>query len=223
MIHLRNPSILTSTTTTTSNPNPPQSPPSLPFLTGTWSITHSTLPMWRKNRNVRITYTPVLAVSYSPRPIDDLVTYQSLKSTAIKSVHGVDKPIYQGASANKGEGKDKVEGVVKGGDDEVQSGNWAYHWRGKGWLMIASSKWEVLGYGEEEGTGTDGGQGNTWMVTYFAKTMFTPAGIDFYSKKGKLRPETIEGIKTALAAQGGEVAKLASEVFEIVMDDERKD
>ena len=38
----------------------------------------------------------------------------------------------------------------------------------KGWLMIASSKWQVLGYGEG------------WAITYFAKTLFTPAGIDIY-------------------------------------------
>ncbi|KAK2629942.1 hypothetical protein QTJ16_000762 [Diplocarpon rosae] len=32
-------------------------PPALPWLARTWSVTHSTLPMWRQARNVRITYT----------------------------------------------------------------------------------------------------------------------------------------------------------------------
>jgi hypothetical protein len=31
-------------------------PPPLEWLEGTWSVTHSTLPMWRKAKNVRITY-----------------------------------------------------------------------------------------------------------------------------------------------------------------------
>lgn len=80
--------------------------------------------------------------------------------------------------------------------------------------MIASSKWEILGYGEEEGTG------NSWVVTYFAKTLFTPAGVDFYSRKGKLTEQTIEGIKAGLAGLGGDVAKLAADLFEIKIEGE---
>ena len=91
-----------------------------------------------------------------------------------------------------------------------------YTWRGKGWLMIASSRWEILGYGEEEGTG------NSWVVTYFAKTLFTPAGVDFYSRKGKLREETVEGIKEAIKGLGGDVAELGSKVFEVAYDGARE-
>lgn len=82
--------------------------------------------------------------------------------------------------------------------------------------MIATSKWEILGWGEEEGTG------NSWVVTYFAKTLFTPAGVDFYSRKGGLTSQTVEGIKEGLAAMGGDVAKLAGELFEIGMNGEDK-
>jgi hypothetical protein len=98
-----------------------------------------------------------------------------------------------------------------------QAASMAYHWRGKGWLMIASSKWEILGWGEEEGTG------NSWVVTYFAKTLFTPAGVDFYSRKGGLTPQTVEGIKAGLGGLGGEVANLAGELFEVAMDADRKE
>lgn len=93
----------------------------------------------------------------------------------------------------------------------------AYNWRGKGWLVIASSKWEILGYGQEEGTG------NSWVVTYFAKTLFTPAGVDFYSREGALTAQTVESIKAGLAGLGGDVAKLAGELFEVKMDGDRKD
>jgi hypothetical protein len=41
--------------------------------------------------------------------------------------------------------------------------------------MIASSHWEILGYGE---VGAE-----EWVVTYFQKTMFTPQGIDVYSRR----------------------------------------
>lgn len=40
-----------------SSDAPPSSPaPALDWLTTTWSVTHSTLSMWRSARNVRITY-----------------------------------------------------------------------------------------------------------------------------------------------------------------------
>lgn len=127
----------------------PQNPdfqiPSIDFLNGTWHVTHSTLPMWKSNRNVRITYTPL---SDDSGRIDDLVEYQSLTGDKVKTVRGLDTPNPTFPAS--------------------------YDWRGKGWLKIASSHWEVLGYGLQEGG---------WAVTYFAKTLFTPAGIDIYSKE----------------------------------------
>ncbi|KAF2134774.1 hypothetical protein P153DRAFT_279449 [Dothidotthia symphoricarpi CBS 119687] len=199
MATLRAPSSLPATT-----PSPSIPAPTLSWLRGSWNVTHSTLPMWKKSRNVRIEYTPV--PNTSPLQLDDLVTYQSLTSTALKSVHGVDKPfdVPNTAAAPAEEGAE-------------MSSSMAYNWRGKGWLMIASSKWEILGYGDEEGGG------NSWVVTYFAKTLFTPAGVDFYSRKGTLRPETVESIKAGLAGLGGDVAKLAAEVFEVAVDGDRQD
>ncbi|KAI4642503.1 uncharacterized protein J4E78_010185 [Alternaria triticimaculans] len=199
MVTLRAPSSLPAT-----EPSPSLAPPTLSWLSGSWNVTHSTLPMWKKSRNVRITYTAI--PDTQPAQIDDVVTYQSLGSEKIKTVHGVDKPfdVPNTASAQDAEGSDGVASL-------------GYNWRGKGWLVIATSKWEILGYGDEEGTG------NGWVVTYFAKTLFTPAGVDFYSRNGNLTPQTVEGIKAGLAGLGGEVAKLAGEVFEVKMDGDRKD
>lgn len=160
--------------------------------------------MWRKNRNVRITYTPVPQTT--PAQIDDIVTYQPLKSKSLKTVHGLDKPFSV---------PDTAEAVEAEGTEAAAS--LAYTWRGKGLLMIASSKWEILAHGSEEGTS------NAYIVTYFAKTLFTPAGVDIYSRQGKLKPESVEGIKAGLAGLGGEVAKLAKELFEITMDGDRDD
>jgi hypothetical protein len=186
--------------------------------------------MWKKARNVRITYTPLPASNSSTSSgggsattevvkVDDVVSYQSLHGgTKVKTVHGIDTGV-DVEVAGQEEGKTKVE---KG---------WAWSWRGKGLLMIASSRWEVLGYGYE-GEGDDGEgenmgdvqggaeKGNAWVVTYFAKTLFTPAGIDFYSRSDKgLKAETIAGIKEALSASRDEgVRKLADTLFDINMD-----
>lgn len=118
--------------------------------------------MWKSNRNVVITYTPAEADTGG---IHDLVSYQPLNSDKRKEIHGFDTP-----------------------DAEIPA---CYKWRGKGWLKVASSQWEILGYGNEEGG---------WAVTYFQKTMFTPAGIDVYARKhgglsGDLLAKIVSGMK----------------------------
>lgn len=79
--------------------------------------------------------------------------------------------------------------------------------------MIASSHWEVLGYGDLE-------EGQQWAVTYFAKTLFTPAGIDVYSRmKEGLSEAVMVGIKEALAAvEHAGVTSLVGELFEVKRD-----
>lgn len=178
---------------------PPDFPlPSIAWLTETWHVTHSTLPLWKGKRNVRIQYTPLEPSSPSiPKDqtdrIDDLVSYQTLKSDKVSTVEGLDKA----ASSGRGE----------------------WDWRGKGWLKIAGSHWEVLGWGEEQDTG------NKWAVTMFAKTLFTPAGIDIYSKDSRgVKDDTLQGIKSALSdMQDENIQKMASTLFEIKRDDSRTD
>ncbi|KAL8775240.1 MAG: hypothetical protein Q9209_000246 [Squamulea sp. 1 TL-2023] len=187
-------------TTSTPLPQPPSfTPPTPTWLSGTWHVTHSTLPMWKSKRNVSITYTPLPSTSSSSLPqINDLVHYQTLSSQKVKSVEGIDT-----ASPNS-----------KGGE---------WDWRGKKWLKIASSHWEVLGWGDlpatEEGKGGEG-EGNQWVVTYFAKTLFTPAGIDVYSRRKEGVGEGVLGkIREELGGSGDEaVRKLAGEIFEVVRD-----
>ncbi|KAF4593627.1 hypothetical protein EYR40_008415 [Pleurotus pulmonarius] len=170
-------------------------PPEVAFLEGTWHVIYSTLPMWRSKRNVRITYTSISGTGTGdggPQRIDDLVTYQSIGSEKVQSVRGVDTA------------------VTGGGVD-----GWAWHWRGKGWLMIASSRWEVLGYGpgDEE-------EGEKWAVTYFAKTLFTPAGLDIYSRSpGGLSEELLGQIKEALRGiEDAGFQKLIDGLFEVARD-----
>ena len=192
--------------------------------------------MWRSKRNVRITYTRLPA-----NKLDDLVTFQNFQSAKVQRVHGVDTPLPTPGSKKPGTGPGKAE-------------EGRYTWRGKGPLMVATSNWEVLGWGGGGGTGTERGEGTTgtfrspatdaddqWVVTYFAKTLFTPAGIDIYSRKPEgLSAPTVQGIKDAmvkveetLRAQGvkrikendenTDFGKLVNDIFEVRRDGSRID
>ncbi|KAG5997312.1 hypothetical protein E4U43_002672 [Claviceps pusilla] len=128
--------------------------PSLGWLCRTWTVTHSTLSMWRSARNVRITYKPLPSSSKGDGKlrIDDLVEYE---------------PTDKSGSVWK---------CVEGVDTQAVEGGW--NWRGKGWLFFVSSHWEVLGWGENT---TVEGKTERWAVTWFAPTVFTKEGVDVYS------------------------------------------
>jgi hypothetical protein len=178
---------------TTSNlPQPAFTPPTTSWLSGTWHVTHSTLLMWKSKRNVAITYKPLSPTTSSPASdappkLDDIVSYQTLSSPKVKTVTGIDTP--SGTDAG------------------------AWDWRGKGILMIASSHWEVLGYGDLEA-------GHQWAVTFFAKTLFTPAGIDIYSRRKEGLGERVLGeiIEALAKVEHESVKKLAGEIFEVRRD-----
>lgn len=162
--------------------------------------------MWKSKRNVRITYTPLPPSSTSKNNteetdrLDDLVEYQTLDSPKLHTVRGVDKA------------------SLDSSDNGGKNSNDAWDWRGKGWLMIASSHWEVLGWADGGGETVTG---DTWAVTFFAKTLFTPAGVDVYSRDPQgLGQGIVAAIKDALAkSESEEVRVLAGQLFEIKMDD----
>ncbi|KAK0741641.1 hypothetical protein B0T21DRAFT_359821 [Apiosordaria backusii] len=158
-----------------SSPSPEAPSPSLDFLSRTWSVTHSTLPMWRKARNVRITYSPLPPSSPSgPQKISDLVEYEPLSGSSLKSVRGIDTS----STANS---------------------LTSWDWRGSGLLFFVTSHWEILGFGEVPETG------EKWVVTWFQKTLFTAEGVDVYSDRREgpsegLKKEIVEGLN---AMEGG--------------------
>ncbi|TVY37162.1 hypothetical protein LOCC1_G008613, partial [Lachnellula occidentalis] len=122
--------------------------PPLEWLKGTWSVTHSTLPMWKKAKNVRITYTLIPpSTPGGPTLLDDVVSNKPIKKGLLPSmeeIRGIDYPC------------DKNGDEVKDAADAAQ-----WHWKGKGWLKIAGgSRWEVLGWGEK-------GE-ERWVITWFA-------------------------------------------------------
>ncbi|KAJ5898942.1 hypothetical protein N7495_003686 [Penicillium taxi] len=164
---------------------PAKTSPPKDFLIGTWHVTHSSLPLWKKKRNVKITYKPLpSSAETDTMKLDDLVEYQTLTSETIKSVHGIDTP----SPGNPG----------------------SWDWRGKGLLVIASSHWECLGHGSLA-------DGNQWVVTYFAKTLFTPPGIDIYSRnKDGLEVGFVDRLLAALGGFGiEEITRLVGDMFEI--------
>ena len=200
-VTLRPPTVTTPASTTAA-PSSSPAPPTLAWLQGVWHVTHSTLPMWKKSRNVQIRYDRI--PDTAPPQLDDTVTYQELTGQKLKTVRGVDRPSTPPDNAAAGGGD---------GSDERTLASAAYTWRGNGLLAVATSRWEILGHGDEKSVG------NRWVVTYFAKTVFTPAGIDILSRdKDGLRQESLSAIKAALAELGGDLAQLATDMFEVQID-----
>lgn len=195
-VALRSPSSHTVKTATT----PPKGSDdvnamSYDWMKGTWHVSYSTLPLWKGKQNVRITYKALVgeetSVSGRMPNLDDHVEYQKAGSNEWSSVRGVSKPA-------------AVEGVGHG---------LAYAWRGKGLLAVASSSWEILAYG----TDIHAAEHNDYAVTYFGKTLFTPAGLDIYTRTtSHLSEETLSAIKGALQSQSDQnLASLAKSIFEI--------
>ncbi|RDA87925.1 hypothetical protein CP532_1703 [Ophiocordyceps camponoti-leonardi (nom. inval.)] len=184
---------------TSSPPSSSAAGPSITWLTSTpWTVTHSTLSMWRTARNVRISYKALPPKSPGGRArLDDLVEYEPVKSDGVrKTVEGVDT---QAGVDDDGGG---------GGEQKDSCASW--DWRGKRWLSFVSSHWEVLGWGEKEMVG---GGVERWAVTWFAPTLFTKEGLDIYcDRREGLSEETYQSLREAFKALG--VPKLVAMVDE---------
>lgn len=102
-------------------------PPILEQLLGQWYITYTSSPDWRDRRNVLLTYSLLGAINQPNARLDDLITYQSVSSAKLQTVHGTDTP--------------------------SKTDPWAWTWRGNGLLRVASSHWEILGHGTLEDCG----------------------------------------------------------------------
>ncbi|KAK0651653.1 hypothetical protein B0T16DRAFT_322386 [Cercophora newfieldiana] len=181
-ITLRSPSRYASTKST-----PAFQPPSLEWLSRTWSVSHSTLKMWRSAQNVRITYKLLEPLKSDPprERIDDKVEYENLSGKGgVKSVSGVDTA-------------------------EIAGDGSIWTWRGKGLLALVSSHWELLGWGER--TLADGTT-ERWMVSWFAATMFTKEGLDVLSdrKEGPSEGLADEVLAALKALEARPVAELVA-------------
>lgn len=98
---------------------------------------------------------------------------------------------------------------MSGTDHTLAAGR--FKWRGNGLLFIASSKWQVLGCNTSEAEGS-----LPWAVTFFEKTLFTPAGLDIYARSAEGIPEPLlREILEKIKAVGGDVAALSETFFEV--------
>lgn len=204
-------------------PTPGFLPPSVEWLSrNKFHIAYSTLPIWKGKRNVTITYTPLpMAKGQTGLPrMEDLVEYQEGTRDKVKSVKGIDM-------------------ADPGGD----SSGW--NWRGCGIIKIASSRWEILGWGgpSNDGSSTsdvdakmnaglsNGVNGHAaipsesveWAVTFFFKTAFTPAGMNIYSRSADgLPPQLVRTIRQMLAQNEDPVVRQLSErLYPLQTDDAR--
>lgn len=187
-----------------TNPEGFAAPP-LEWLSGKWYFTHSTLPTWKDKRNVSISYE----VKSSSAPsnsgteedlcgrLEDVVEFQDLKSDKVHAVKG----------------QEHTDGDSK-----------AWNWRGQGIIKIASSHWEVLGWGDGHADQQKGQRDGTgaarWMVTYFIKTAFTPAAIDIYARSAAgVGEDLLRSIKSGLTELGdGDISGLVEALYEVRRD-----
>ncbi|BCS19565.1 uncharacterized protein APUU_12393A [Aspergillus puulaauensis] len=164
-----------------------------PSLAGTWYITRSSSPFWRDKHGVCINLTPEDAQQSSKPNQSTIYTNRTAyrtsaeTSASIKTVSGTDRRV-----------------AISNTDGNCSSAI-IMEWRGSGWLRIAKTRWEILGFGA------------AWMVVYADKSMFTPAGISVYSREKELNSELEGEIQDALARmmEGNSSEELAGFVKDI--------
>jgi hypothetical protein len=142
------------------------------------------------------------------------ITYTILPDSTASGTKLLDEVTYQTAYSEK-------PGIVRGIDTSADNTGSRWNWRGKGWLSVVSSRWEILGHGEYVDVRDDGEEiVNRWVVTYFSASLFSPAGMDFYSlDESGLKGEVVWEIKQALNALGdSRVRKLVGKLFRVKHD-----
>ncbi|KAF6235202.1 hypothetical protein HO173_006396 [Letharia columbiana] len=79
-------------------------PPTIDWLSGTWHLTHSTLSMWKSNRNVTMNYSivPALNAQDPPNKLDDTTSYQPLTSSKFKTINGGDTCVFKDKGGKPG-------------------------------------------------------------------------------------------------------------------------
>lgn len=137
---------------------------------------------------------PALNAQDPPNKLDDTAYYQPLTSFKFKTINGVDTP--------------------RGTDTSVWDRG------GKGWLTVATTHWEVLGYGDilEEA----GGPGQ-WLVTHIYSDEVHECGDSVYSRTKEGNPEAV--VRDILECLGGikyeAVKRFAGEISQVLRNQSR--
>ena len=132
----------------------------LKTLEGRWYINQSDFPMWLKGDKTSPTFNFKIIQKQGKDALDDAVMYW--KNGKEKSILGIDTALNQE--------------------------NTAFLWRGKGWLSLVTSKWNLLHFNPQQ----------QWAIIGFSKTLFTPKGYDVISRQKELSSEQIASIEQQL-------------------------
>lgn len=77
--------------------------------------------------------------------------------------------------------------------------------------MIATSQWQLLGFNVAPAS-SPALASPEWVVTYFASTLFTPAGLDIYARGAHtLSDEFVAQLVAGIEQLGGEMAALVKD------------
>ncbi|KAL9939327.1 hypothetical protein V8E36_002140 [Tilletia maclaganii] len=169
---------------------------------GDWAVVGSSLSLWKKRSNVVITYHETAA---GLPPLGE-------EQVPGKSKLQFEDEINWFEDGKEKAGREKVDKLRKEGKknwlrglnklDAKATNGATFHWGGLGWLRLLSAHWQVIGASPNFGTPTATAEGTdelVWLVTYFSKSLFTPAGVDIYVRNpGKLTDETYGAIVAAL-------------------------
>ncbi|TFK94625.1 hypothetical protein K466DRAFT_571744 [Polyporus arcularius HHB13444] len=175
---------------------------------GTWHVTHSTLPLWKSRKDVTITYALKTSPSDETVKFDDVVEYRSKldSPSSIRSrVVGIDT-LMAAPDANtltgapgSGSSKSAFDTPVLATHDTTPTAfkpaQTRYKWRGKGWLMIASSRWQLLGCSRD----------------------LSPENSAAWASRAAqgVPAHVVQEIVGKVKALGGDVATLAEGIFEV--------
>jgi len=130
---------------------------------GRWHLHASTFPMWLKGDRQQPCFNYRVITDGEGWALDDRVTWQ--KNGHERSINGISRPLDEDASHFK--------------------------WRGRGWLAIASSRWEIF-HPDPRDYDT--------AVVVFSRTLLTPAGADVIARGPELSEQNLHAIADAMRA-----------------------
>lgn len=207
-------------------------PPPLEWLNGTWNLTYSTLPRWHKSRNVTVSYTLLpkdpktitplefLAVQWGTQ-LEESVFWQPLNSysASFRTTKRLWIPCGVAGESNG----EMVPDLYGDTYHHGERASLVYARHDRGWSRLVSSKQEILGYGIDTPTRwkhehVSFAKGNSWIVIYFTKTLFSPPELDILCRHGQLPSETVDAMKSTLAGLGGYMAEMMPNLTRITTD-----
>ncbi|SNX83018.1 uncharacterized protein MEPE_01724 [Melanopsichium pennsylvanicum] len=202
------------------------------LIDGFWYIVGSSLPLWKSKKNVVIRYIPHPNATSDEVKFTDEIRSESRSKPAPAQTFQPDE-VHHKWQSEQGF-TNKLFGIKGTNVLQNNAKNGAsYQWTGNGLLKFFHSKWQVIGYGPYDLTDNSRTKFD-WVVTYFEKTLATPAGIDLYVRDPRQMPPmtynaVIEKIKELNEKYtqdhdpqreklAEELSKLATEFFDIPHD-----